>query len=57
MPGGREKYLAGGADIGSLMSAKVGTPESGAAAEARLAGQLQRNNLPSAGTPTVTPEQ
>ena len=28
-----------------------------AEAEARLAGQLQRNNLPSAGTPTVTPEQ
>jgi hypothetical protein len=28
-----------------------------AAAEARLAGQLQRNNLTTAGTPTVTPEQ
>lgn len=28
-----------------------------AAAEARLAGQLQRNNLPSQGTPTVTPEK
>ena len=28
-----------------------------AAAEARLAGQLQRNNLTNSGTPTVTPEQ
>ena len=28
-----------------------------AAAEARLAGQLQRNNLTSAGTPTVTSEK
>lgn len=28
-----------------------------AAAEARLAGQLQRNNLTSQGTPTVTPEK
>lgn len=28
-----------------------------AAAEARLGGQLQRNNLTSQGTPTVTPEK